>query len=182
MLYFCKGGNLVVAVHADDQIWLDPIATYGTGAYVVADYKGPAPKTDPPMGGVPPISTTGAPMPPPFGQYVYPTITAKMQADSVKLECRRRITLKVSEQAQRNITTHINDIQMARMTQAPARVPTPAEQADMDAAAAIWNWIGRPSGMQAASDAMITANDLEWYQDVKWPPWNGAWDSFVVRF
>lgn len=181
MLYFCKS-TIVLAVHADEQIWLDPIAVYGTSAYVIADYGGPPAQTNPPMVGVPPPDPTLPPQPPPFGQYVYPTITPKMQTDSTKLECRRRITKKVSEQAQRNITTHVNDIQMDRMKQAPARLPTPQEQADMDTAAAIWDWIGRPNGMQAAGDAMIAANDVEWYQDVKWPPWNSSWDTFVARF
>lgn len=165
MLYFCKAPNIVVGVHGDEQIYVDPVQAYGLSTYVISDPNGPAATQDP--------NTM---------KYIYPTVTAAMQAASVKLECRRRIIKKVSEQAQRNITTHINDIQMARMTQAPARVPTPQEQADMDSAAAVWDWIGRPNGMQGASDTLIAANDLDFYQDVKWPPWNSAWDAFVARF
>ena len=47
MLYHCKGSNLVVAVHDDNQIYVDPVTAYGLGTYLVADYNGPAPKTDP---------------------------------------------------------------------------------------------------------------------------------------
>ena len=181
-LYFCKQ-NTVLAVHSDDQIYLDPTVAYGPNTYVVADFNGPAPKTDPPINTAP--SGLGAgPLPPPpvVGQFVYPTITPKIQADSVKLECRRRITTKISEQSQRNLTTYITDIQNRAIMSIGGTPPTPAEQSDIATAHAIWAWIGRPSGMQAASDAMIAAFDLEWYQDVKWPPWNSAWDAFVARF
>lgn len=178
MLYYCKPPNVVLGVHDDDQIALDPIIVYGPGTYVVVDYHGGMPPNP-----LPPPPVAGQPQPPPVvAPLSLPTMTAKMQADSVKIECRRRILTKVSEQAQRNIMSHVNDIQMNRMTSAPARLPTPEEQSDMDNAAKIWDWIGRPNGMQAAGDALITAYDLEWYQDVKWPPWTSSWDAFVARF
>lgn len=180
-LYCCKPPTVVMGIHEDEQLpamqsgTLNPINLYGIGTFVVADLGGPAPgiQWDPP-----PVEG-GSPI---FKGYLYPTITATILAFSVKLECRLRILAKISEQAQRNVTTRINDIQMARMTQAPARPPTPEEQADMDTAAAIWDWIGRPNGMQQTSDDLIAANDQEWYSDVKWPAWNSAWDTFVDRF
>lgn len=174
MLYFCKGSNVVVAIHGDEQIYLDPIKTYGLGCYIIADYSG---KLPPP----PPPSDPNLP-PPPQDSIPFPTITPAMQAISVKLECRRRIVLKVSDQAQRNMTTYITQIQSQAIMSIGATPPTPEEQSDIDTADAIWAWIGRPDGMQGACDAMIAANDLEWYQDVKWPPWNSAWDAFVARF
>lgn len=166
-LYFCKAPDIVVGTHTDDQIWIDPVKAYGLSTYVICDYGGPAAARKPP---------------PDEMEFVYPVITAKMQADSVKLECRRRIVIKVSEQAQRNITTHITQIQSKAIMSIGGTPPTPEEQADIDTADAIWAWIGRPDGMQGAADAMIASNDLEFYQDVKWPPWNSAWDAFVARF
>ena len=176
-LYYCKPQEVVVATHGDDMIGLDPVANYGQMTYVLVDIRGPAPLLEyvdnPQDPTLPQI---------PSGRIAYPEVTPEILAASVKLECRRRITQKVSDQAQRNITTHINDIQMARMTSAPARPPTAPEQADMDVAAQIWDWIGRPNGMQQASDNMIAGEDLEFYEDSKWPPWNPAWDAFVARF
>jgi hypothetical protein len=174
-LYFCKPQQVVVATHGDDQVYLDPIKTYGLMCYVLVDIAGRTPEWN--YQEDPNDPTLKYPV-----SIKYPTVTPVIHAASVKLECRRRITIKVSDQAQRNITTHINDIQMARMAQAPARLPTPAEQADMDTAAAIWDWIGRPTGMQAASDALIAATDDEFYEDTKWPAWNSGWDAFVARF
>jgi hypothetical protein len=180
MLYFCKPPDVVVGTHTDDQIGLDPVAKYGMSTFIVVDYNGPSPTLNPPL--PPPdqsyIPGTG----PEYRQPVMPTITPKILSDSVKVECRRRILTHVTEQAQRNITSHINDIQMARMTASPIRPATGPEQADLDTASAIWDWIGRPNGMQAASDALIAASDMEWYTDVKWPPWNSAWDTFVAQF
>ena len=166
-LYFCRAPNIVLASHSDEQIYINPIAIYGAQTYIVCDYGGPAARMD---------AATN--------QFIYPDpITSKMQADSVKLECRRRITLKVSDQAQRNITTHVTDLQ-TKVIQTPPL--TPEEQSDIDTAALIWEWIGaaaRPaSSMLGTSDALIAANDLEWWQDVKWPPWNSSWDAFVARF
>src|SRR5678816_913281 len=174
-LYFCKPQEVVVATHNDDQIGLDPIANYGVMCHVLVDLRGPAPTLlyqDDPVDATRKI---------PIG-ISYPNVTPKIHKASVKLECRRRILLKVSEPEQRNIATYINDIQMSRTTQSPARLPTSEEQADMDTASAIWNWIGRPNGMQQASDDMITAVDMEWYEDGKWPSWNSSWDEFVARF
>jgi hypothetical protein len=176
-LYICKPPTVVMATHGDDQIAIDPVKIYGVGAFVLCDYGGPSPTLKYLTG------PNGEQIPDGFNP---PTITDQIRSDSCKLECRRRITKKVSDQAQRNITTHINDIQMDRMTQSPARPATPAEQSDMDSASAIWAWIGAatrdPASMLGSSDAMITAKDDEWYQDVKWPPWNAAWDAFVARF
>jgi hypothetical protein len=165
MLYFSKPPNIVVAVHGDDQIEVDPVSRYGIGTYVVVDVNGAAASLDA------------------NGRYVYPTISAAMQAASVKLECRRRILFKISEQSQRNITTHITNIQ-SRIIQAPPA--TPEEQSDIDTAAAIWAWVGAATrdaaSMLGTCDALIAANNLEWYQDVLWPPWNTGWDTFVARF
>jgi hypothetical protein len=106
-----------------------------------------------------------------------------MQSDSVKLECRRRITQKISDQAQRNITTHVTNLQTKAIQTPPL---TPGEQSDVDTAALIWDWIGAatraPTSMLGTSDALIAASDPDFYQDVKWPPWDSAWDSFVARF
>jgi hypothetical protein len=164
MLYYCKGPSTVLAVHTHEQ-QIDPIATYGANTYVIVDLYG-SPKVDP--------ATKAFLVPSP--------ITDQMQADSAKLECRYRILKHVGEQAQRNISAHINTIQTDRMMQAPARPATPQEQADIDTANAIFAWIGRPDGMQGACDALIAAKDMEWYLDVKWPPWNSSWDAFVARF
>jgi hypothetical protein len=180
-LYFCKPTNVVVAVHNDDQITsitvADPVKSYGTGTYLLVDIGGPPPQN----------STTTLPDGQVLlGAFLYPTVTAAVQAASTKQECKRRILTHVSEQAQRNITTHINNIQMNRMTQAPARPPTPEEQSDMNNSAAVWAWIGAstrdPTSMLGTCDALVAANDLEFYQDVKWPPWNSAWDAFVAKF
>ena len=170
-LYVCRGSSPIVAVatHTDEQIWIDPAAKYGQGAYFICDYGGP-----PPVFADDPVVT-------PYG-WVPPTWTDKIETDSIKLECRRRITVHASDQAQRNMNAHINQIQLNRMTQSPARPPTPAEQADQDTYTAIMNWIQRPNGMQATCDALIAAHDHEFFQDVKWPPWNSAWDTFVARF
>jgi hypothetical protein len=177
-LYFCKPSNVVLTVHNDDQIntIADPIAMYGPQTYVLVDLGGPSPTNiEQDMG-------DGSGMTVPVG-FEYPTITATMQAASTKLECKRRILTRVSEQSQRNITTYITNIQ-TRIMQAPPA--TPEEQSDLDTAAAIWAWIGAstrdPTSMLGTCDALIAANDLEFYLDVKWPPWNSAWDAFVARF
>jgi hypothetical protein len=184
-LYFCKPPNVVMSVHSDDQIWIDPVVRYGSLSYVLVDFNGPAPThtmIDNPASAFDP----SAPDKIMSADFNYPTITPQMLSDSVKLECRRRIAQKVSDQAQRNITTHINDIQMARMTQAPARPPTTQEQSDMDITNAIWAWIGAatraPTSMLGTCDALIAASDVEFYQDVKWPPWDTAWDPYVAKF
>jgi hypothetical protein len=167
-LYFCSPPNVVRGVHDDDKVWLDPVKAYGINTYVICDYGGSAAKTK---------------APPDNFEFEFPTITAQMQADSCKLECRRRINVNVSDQAQRNMSAHLNNITTARMTTAPARPTTPEEQADIDTINAIFAWINRPApGMLATSDALVAANDLEWYSDVKWPPWDTAWDAFVKRF
>lgn len=189
-LYFCKGPSTVMGVHGDDQLpalqarTLQPAALYGINTYVVVDIGGPLPQMQvdanaPPP---PPPDPNMPPQPPPFTSFAFPTITDPIRANSIKLECRMRILAKCSEQSQRNMTARISEIQTDRMTQAPARPATPEEQSDIDTINAIFAWIGRPDGMQTASDAMITAKDNEWYQDVKWPPWNSAWDAFVVNF
>jgi hypothetical protein len=178
MLYFCKGPSTLVAVHSDDQIWLDPIKTYGVGCYVVVDYGGKPKMNIPP----PPTDPNAPPVPP---TYLFPDITPQVQSDSVKLECRRRIGLHASDQTQRNMNAHMSDIQSARMSVSPIRPATPAEQADIDTNNAIIAWIGRPNGMLGACDSLISANDLEWYQDVKWPPWDPSsqgWDAYILRF
>ena len=173
-LYFCKAPSTVLSVHNDDQITsvivADPVKSYGPGTYLIVDIGGPAPASQ--------MLTMPNGDEVPMG-FLYPTVTAAMQAQSTKQECKRRILVHISEQAQRNLTAHISDLQTKLIATPPL---SPAEQSDLDTAAAIWAWIGRPNGMQAASDAMIAANDLEWYQDVKWPPWNSAWDAFVARF
>jgi hypothetical protein len=161
MLYYCKGPSTLLAVHTHEQT-VDPVANYGAGTYVVSDKYG-SPKIDPQT-----------------KKYLYPDpITAQMQSESVKLECGYRITRKVSETAQRNMTAYATGLQQKEIG---GTTLTPEETADMQTYFAIFNWIGRPNGMQAAADAMITSGDMEWYQDVKWPPWNSAWDAFVARF
>lgn len=179
-LYFCKPPNVVMSVHSDDQIWIDPVSRYGNLAYVIADYNGPAASMAFTDGPTNPID--GSTMQVPNG-WIYPTITAQMQADSVKLECRRRITTKVSDQSQRNITTRVTDLQTKVINGVTL---TPAEQTDVDTAAAIWTWIGAtmrdPTSMLGTSDALVAANDPQWYEDVKWPSWNSSWDAFVARF
>ena len=166
-LYYCKGIDQVVAVHSDEQA-LEPVTSYGYGTYVIVDKGGPAGAHDP----ADPLQI----------KWLYPTITPAMEAASVKAECRYRILRAVSEQSQRNITTYISEIQSKAIMSIGATPPTPAEQTDLTTAKAIWDWIGRPSGMQAAADALIAANDMEWWLDGKWPAWNPAWDAFVARF
>lgn len=161
MLYYCKGPSKLLAVHTHEQV-VDPVANYGAGTYVVSDKYG-IPNVDP---------TTK--------QYLYPTtITADMQSQSVKLECSYRITRKVNDTAQRNMTAYATGLQQKEIG---GGTLTGAEQADMQTYFAIFNWIGRPDGMQGAADALIAAGDMEWWSDVKWPPWNSAWDAFVARF
>jgi hypothetical protein len=170
-LYYCKPPNIVVSIHSDAQL-MDPVAAYGVGSYVIVDHNGPAPAivvwTDP----------TNPDITIPQG-YVYPTITAQMQSDSVKVSCQFRIEREISGAAQRNINSYIAELQTKQIG---GGTLTAAEQADVDTSSAIWAWIGRPNGMQGAADSLIAANDLEWYQDVKWPPWNSTWDQFVDRF
>jgi hypothetical protein len=170
-LYYCKPPNIVVAIHGDGQL-TNPVVAYGMSTYVVIDYNGPAATpiywTDP---NNPDIKV-------PQG-YEYPAISAQMQSDSVKASCQFRIEDKISGSAQRNINSYIAELQTKQIG---GGTLTPAEQADVDTSSAIWAWIGRPNGMQGAADNMIAANDLEWYQDVKWPPWNSTWDQFVARF
>jgi hypothetical protein len=111
--------------------------------------------------------------------YAYPTITAQMQADSVKLECQRRIKAKMSDNAQRNINAYMSDLEGKSVLGTPL---TSGEQADLQTALAIHGWVNRPSGMLGASDSLVASNDPQWWLDSKWPAWNSAWDTFVSRF
>ena len=105
-----------------------------------------------------------------------------MQSDSVKNECTDRILALISENAQRNINAHIADLSAAA---ANGSAMTPAQVTDCETAAAIHAWIGRPTGMLGASDALIADNDQQWWLDGKWPVWdatNAGWTTFVAQF
>ena len=161
MLYYCKGPSTLVALHTHEQT-VDPVINYGVGTYVVSDKYG-SPKVDPDT-----------------KQYLFPSpITPQMQSESVKLECGYRIVRKVNETAQRNMTAYATGLQQKEID---GGTLTSAETTDLQIYFDIFKWIGRPDGMQGAADAMITAGDMEWWQDTKWPPWNSAWDAFVARF
>lgn len=160
MRYYCKGTDVVVAIHSDDHS-VDP-AKYGFGAYVVLDPGGAAPQLDP---------TTL--------RYPYPAFTATVMSASTKDECGRRIVAKINAEQQRNINAYFSGLQQTLIT---GGTLTPAQTTDIATATSIFQWIGRPDGMQGTSDALIAASDNEWWLDGKWPPWNSAWDTFVARF
>lgn len=165
-LYYAKGTSQVIAIHADDQLlFVEPVITYGFGAYVIIDKYGPAAVHDPTD---------------PFQmKWLYPTITVPMQNDSVRAECQFRIYRQIGPQVQQNIVAHTNSLQQKQLN---GQTLTTAEQSDLTYAFQIFQWIGRPTGMQGASDSLIAANDTEWWLDGKWPPWNSVWDAFVARF
>jgi hypothetical protein len=102
-----------------------------------------------------------------------------MQSESVKLECGYRIARKVSDQAQRNMTAYATGLQQRLISGGTLTV---GETNDLNIYFAIFKWIGRPDGMQAAADDMIATVDMEWWLDVKWPPWDNSWNEFVARF
>ena len=162
MLYFCKGGTVVLGVHPDEQQTIVDRSVYGAGTYLIIDYHGPAPIPDP---------NTGI--------YPYPTFVRNMLPDSVNNECSYRILQKVSNTAQANINGYCNNLNSIAIG---GTALTPSQQVDLQTSAAINQWIGRPNGMQATADHLIATNDTQFFLDGKWPPWNSAWDSFVARF
>jgi hypothetical protein len=163
MRYCCKGIDVVAGIHTDDQN-VDP-ASYGTGAYIVIVPGGSMPAPDP---------TTF--------QFPFPDFTPAVISASTIDECGRRIVAKVSAEAQRNINAYIAGLQQTLIT---GGTLTPAQTTDIATTTAIFQWIGRPNGMQGASDALIAAGDNQWWLDGKWPPWDptsAGWDAFVARF
>lgn len=165
MLYYCKPANVIIAVHDDAQLLTLDRTVYGSNIYIVVDYNG-SPSQDP--------NTK---------QYKYPTITPTIQKNSVSIECRYRILFRISEQSQRNMTSYTSDLNSVVST---GGTLTSQQITDLQMATAIHNWIGSPerpaSSMLGTSDSLVATNDLEWYLDVKWPPWNSAWSAFVARF
>jgi hypothetical protein len=163
MLYYCKGGTVVLGVHADEQLTIVDRTNYGaTGVYLIIDLKGPVPTPDP---------NTGI--------YPYPTFARTMLADSVKSEANYRINQKISNNGQANMNGYVSNLNSLALG---GTALTPAQQTDLQTATQINGWIGRPSGMLGTADALIAANDQQYYLDGKWPPWNTAWNSFVARF
>jgi hypothetical protein len=164
MRYYCKGTDVVLGIHADE----DPVdvTKYGFGAYIVVV----------PGSLLPPIDSVTLLFP-------FPDLTppATIEA-STKDECGRRIVAKVTADEQRNINAYISGLQQTQIT---GGTLTAAQQTDITTATAIFQWIGRPNGMQGTSDALIAAGDMEWWLDGKWPPWDptsAGWDAFVARF
>lgn len=166
--YYAQGGTAVKGIAHNDYEIVDPVGAYGTGTYVIVDKINP-----------PPVYDTSLP------GYDYPTVTAQMQADSTKWDCQYRIFAKISDNAQKNINGYISDLSAAAANGTPMST---AQKADCTMAAAIHAWIGAGSvrgGMLAAADALIAANDIQWYLDGKWPVWdpsNQGWSAFVARF
>jgi hypothetical protein len=161
MRFYCKGIDVISGFHPDDQK-IDP-AQYGSGAYLVIVPGGVSPTFDPTIPGWTP----------------FPTFTPAVISASTKDECFRRIVAKVDEAQQRNINAYVSGLQQGVIT---GGTFTPAQTDDIATATAVFQWIGRPNGMQGASDSLIAAGDTEWWLDGKWPPWNTAWDAFVARF
>jgi hypothetical protein len=159
--YFAKGGNVVSAVH-HDQAEVKDRSVYGTGTYVIVDLTGDFPSYDPDLPG-----------------YDYPTITPQIQSDSVKNEAQYRILQKINAQAQASISGYAADL--ANIV-ALGGTLTPEQEADIGLVQGIHGWITRPSGMMAASDSLIAANDQQWWLDGKWPAWDSSWDALVARF
>jgi hypothetical protein len=162
MIYYCKGGTVVLGVHADEQLTIVARSNYGTGIYLIIDLQGPVPIPDP---------NTGI--------YPYPTFARNMLSDSVKAEANYRINNQISNNAQTNMNGYVSNLNSVALGGTQL---TPAQQTDLQTAAQVNQWIGRPSGMLGTADALIAANDTQYFLDGKWPPWNSAWNSFVARF
>jgi len=167
--YYAQGGTVVKGIAHNDLEIVDPVVAYGTGTYVIVDNYNPPPDFDDSLPG-----------------YDYPTISNAMQADSVRFDCNYRIIQHVSESAQRNINGYIADLAAAA---ANGTAMTAPQKADVAMALAIHNWIGTGAatrgGMLAASDTLISAVDMQWYLDGKWPTWDptsAGWTTFVNRF
>jgi hypothetical protein len=165
MRYYCKGIDVISAFHTDDAT-VDP-ASYGFGTYIVIV-----------PGGVPPTMDPVALKFVPFPDVTNPTTISV----STKDECGRRILAEVDADQQRNINAYISGLQQTLIT---GGTLTPAQTTDIATATAIFQWIGRPNGMQGTSDALIAAADTQWWLDGKWPPWDptsAGWSAFVARF
>jgi hypothetical protein len=135
-----------------------PRDAYGPESYVIIDPAGGMPQEDP-------ITN----------RYVLPTITGDILAASIKGECKERIIKKVTIAAQANLHSYVAMALVADST------PSGQQSVDLKTAQAIWDWIGRPDGMQGAADKLIANNDREWWHDAKWPAWNDDWDQMVKR-
>lgn len=156
MRFYVRAGA-VVAVHDDSQI-ISPDA-YGIGVIVYRVPQGHA---------LPARSSSGL--------FAVPAPTPAVLAASIKDECGRRIMDRISETTQRNLSAYA-----ALLAATPLR--SAAQDDDLAAIAAIFGWIGRPDGMQAASDTLIAAGVAgSWADDGNWPAWNAAWDELVSRF
>lgn len=142
--------GVVAGVHADDQDV--PLSAYGADRVLITDAM-------PDMAG--------------SGGFMAPAITPDIRAASIKDECRRRILARIGNTAQRNLAA------AAMMLQATGS-RTAAQDTDLADALAIFAWIGRPDGMQAASDALIEAADDIWNDDAKWPPWSEGLTALVA--
>lgn len=162
MIYFAKGGTVILGVHADEQLTIVDRTNYGTGVYLIIDLKGPVPTPDP---------VTGI--------YPYPTFARNMLSDSVKSEANYRINQHISNNAQSNMNGYVSNLNSLALG---GTALSPSQQTDLQMAAQINAWIGRPSGMLGTADNLIAANDTQYYLDGKWPAWNTAWNSFVARF
>jgi hypothetical protein len=159
MMYYCQGINKVVGVHFDEQAI--PLSRYGAGTFMIWVKNAPMPVADENY------------------QFAFPTITPTVRSDSTKWEAGRRIEEKVSPESQSNMQAYNAGLAQKQIN---GQTLTPGELQDQSYFYAIFNWIGRPNGMLAASDAMIASGENQWWLDVKWPPWNTAWNVYVARF